>query len=218
MRNRPRFRAWSYQARRSGPLGLALTLPLLVSATPANVLPVQVVDQAGVPLRDAVIEIRPPAGNTRRPAFAWRNAMAQKNQAFVPGTLIVPVGAVVAFPNLDNLRHSIYSFSRPGPFKIDLYGQDQTRTHQFKVAGTIALGCNIHDKMQGFIRVTDTPFAARSDLNGLAAIEGLGRGTYDVVVWHPRIRGTGGEWRGKMVLEPGNRSRIMVAVRPGNGK
>ena len=140
MRNLPRFRAWSYQARRSGPLGLALTLPLLISATPANVLPVQVVDQAGVPLRDAVIEIRPPAGNTRRPAFAWRNGMAQKNQAFVPGTLIVPVGAVVAFPNLDNLRHSIYSFSRPGPFKIDLYGQDQTRTQQFKVAGTIALG------------------------------------------------------------------------------
>jgi len=146
-----------------------------------------VVDQAGVPLRDAVIEIRPPAGNTRRPTFAWRNAMAQKNQAFVPGTLIVPLGAVVAFPNLDNVRHSIYSFSKPGPFKIDLYGQDQTRTQQFKVAGTIALGCNIHDRMQGYIRVTDTPFAARSDLNGLADIEGLGRGTYDVVVWHLRI-------------------------------
>lgn len=72
--------------------------------------------------------------------------------------------------------------------------------------------------MQGYIRVTDTPLAARSDLNGLAAIEGLGRGIYDVVVWHPRIRGTGGEWRGKMVLEPGKRGRIMVAVRPGNGK
>lgn len=218
MRNLLSLRVSRCGSLRSAPICVALTLPLLISATPASTLPMLVVDQAGVPLRDAVIEIRPPAGNTRRPTFAWRNAMAQKNQAFVPGTLIVPLGAVVAFPNLDNVRHSIYSFSKPGPFKIDLYGQDQTRTQQFKVAGTIALGCNIHDKMQGYIRVTDTPFAARSDLNGLADIEGLGRGTYDVAVWHPRIRGAGGEWRGKLVLEPSNRSRIMVALRPGSGK
>jgi hypothetical protein len=192
--------------------------PLLLSATPPAMLPVQVVDQAGMPLRDAVIEIRPPAGDTRRPSFGWRNAIAQKNLAFLPGTLIVPRGAVVAFPNLDSVRHSIYSFSKPGPFKIDLYGQDQTRTQQFKLTGTIALGCNIHDQMRGYIRVTDTPYAARSDLNGLANIEGLGRGNYDVVVWHPGIRAAGGEWRGKLVMEPGKRARIAVAVRPGAGK
>ena len=197
---------------------LIVAAPLLVSAATLSSLPVQVVDQAGMPVRDAVVEIVPRAGDARRPAFRWRNAMAQRNQAFLPGTLIVPKGAVVAFPNLDNVRHSIYSFSKAGPFKIDLYGKDQTRTQQFKVAGTISLGCNIHDKMQGYIRVTDSPYAAPTDGNGLASIEGLGRGSYDVVVWHPRIRGTGGEWRGKLIVEPGKRSRIAVAVRPGSGK
>ncbi|MDP3550384.1 MAG: methylamine utilization protein [Novosphingobium sp.] len=199
-------------------MSVGATAPMLLSAAPPAFLPVQVVDQAGVPLRDAVIEIVPRAGDTRRPAFGWRNAIAQKNLAFLPGTLIVPKGAVVAFPNFDAVRHSIYSFSKPGPFKIDLYGKDQTRTQQFKVAGTISLGCNIHDKMQGYIRVTDTPYAARSDLNGLANIEGLGRGSYEVVVWHPRLRGAGGEWRGKLVMEPGKRSRIAVAVRAGSSK
>lgn len=197
--------------------GLAV-LPLLVSAAPPAILPVQIVDQAGMPVRDAVIEIVPPAGDTRRLAFSWRNAMAQKNLAFVPGTLIVPRGAVVVFPNLDNVRHSIYSFSKPGPFKIELYGQDQTRKQQFNGVGTIALGCNIHDNMRGYIRVTDTPYAARSDLNGLASVEGLGRGNYDVVVWHPAIRAAGGEWRGKLTLEPGKRARIAVAVRSGPGR
>lgn len=200
------------------PVLVAAGAPLLLSAAPPAILPVQVVDQSGMPLRDAVIEILPPAGDTRRPAFRWRNAMAQRNMAFVPGTLIVPRGAVVAFPNLDNVRHSIYSFSKPGPFKIDLYGQDQTRTQQFKVAGTIALGCNIHDPMRGYIRVTDTPYAVRSDLNGLASIEGLGRGSYDVVVWHPQIRGAGGEWRGRLAMEPGRRARIAVAVRARSGR
>lgn len=203
--------------RRCALIGMLLAAPLLASAAPLATLPVQVVDQAGMPLRDAVIEIRPPAGDTRRPSFPWRNAMAQKNQTFVPGTLIVPQGAVVAFPNFDTVRHSIYSFSKPGPFRIDLYGQDQTRTQQFRIAGTIALGCNIHDKMRGYIRVTDTPYAARSDLNGLASIDGLAHGSYDIVVWHPRIRGANGEWRGKLVLDPGKRARIAVAVRPDNG-
>lgn len=195
-----------------------MVAPLLLSAAPPATLPLQIIDQNGLPVRDAVIEISPLPGDVRRPAFRWRNAMAQRNLAFLPGTLIVPRGAVVAFPNLDNVRHSIYSFSKPGPFKIDLYGQDQTRTQQFKIAGTIALGCNIHDQMRGYIRVTDTPYAARSDLNGLTDIEGLGRGTYDVVVWHPGIRGVGGEWRGKAAMEPGKRTRIVVALRPGNGR
>lgn len=189
-------------------------MPALLAAAPPSQIGVQVIDQAGMPLRDAVIEVAPPAGDRRAPVFPWRNAVAQRNLAFLPATLIVPRGATVAFPNIDNVRHSVYSFSRPGPFKIDLYGKDQTRTQQFKVAGTIALGCNIHDQMRGYIRVTDTPYAARSDLNGLANIEGLGGGTYDVVVWHPGIRGANGEWRGKLVLEPGKRARISVAVRP----
>lgn len=205
--------------RRSAALaGMTLAVPFLVSATAPDGLPLQVVDQSGLPLRDAVIEIRPPAGTTRRLAFPWRYAMAQKNQTFVPGTLIVPQGATVAFPNFDNVRHSIYSFSKPGPFKIDLYGQDQTRSQQFRIAGTIALGCNIHDKMRGYIRVTNTPFAARSDLNGLASVDGLGRGTYDVVVWHPRIRDANGEWHGRLVMDPDKRTRLVVAVRPGSPK
>ncbi|WP_225206107.1 carboxypeptidase regulatory-like domain-containing protein [Novosphingobium huizhouense] len=192
--------------------GLGL-VPLTLSAAPPAVLPLQVVDAAGLPVRDAVIEIAPPPGDTRRPAFRWRNAMAQRDQAFVPGTLIVPRGAVVAFPNLDTVRHSIYSFSKPGPFKIDLYGHDQTRTQQFKVAGSIALGCNIHDQMRGYIRVTDTPYAALTDLNGLARIEGLAPGTYSVVVWHPAIRGANNEWRGRLQLDADKRARIALALR-----
>lgn len=118
---------------------------LLLSATPPPELSLQVVNQAGMLLCDALIEVMLPDGDTRRPVFRWRNAMAQRDSSFLPGSLIVPFGAVVAFSNLDNVCHSIYSFSKPGPFKIDLYGRDQTRTQQFKIAGTIALGCNIDD-------------------------------------------------------------------------
>ncbi|KAJ8134826.1 hypothetical protein OY671_011961, partial [Metschnikowia pulcherrima] len=47
--------------------------------------------------------------------------------------------------------------------------------------------------MRGYIRVTSTPYAAATDLNGRGQIEGSPRGTYRVTVWHPRSRGNGNE-------------------------
>jgi len=127
--------------------------------------------------------------------------------------LLVPVGTTVAFPNLDTVRHSIYSFSKAGRFQIDLYGRDQTRTHQFTVPGSIALGCHIHDQMRGYIRVSTTPYAAISDLNGMADVASLPAGSYPVTVWHPQGRGPDGEWRGMLTVAEDRPNRITIATR-----
>jgi hypothetical protein len=193
------------------PLGLACLLA--VSATAPQSLTIQIFDQRGMPVHGAVAEIAPPPGNTRPLAFPWRSAMAQHNQAFQPGTLIVPVGAEVAFPNLDTVRHSIYSFSKIARFQIDLYGRDQTRSQRFSLPGTVALGCNIHDKMRGYLRVVSTPFAAATDLNGLGTIDGLAPGSYRVTIWHPRLRGAGNETAQTVVFAPGQPARVTIDER-----
>ena len=173
----------------------------------------QIFDQRGLPVEGAVIEIPPPPGSTRPLAFSWRSAMAQRNQTFVPGTLIVPQGANVAFPNLDTVRHSIYSFSKIARFQIDLYGRDQTRSQRFPLTGTVALGCNIHDKMRGYIRVVSTPFAGATDLNGRGRIEGLAPGTYRATIWHPRLRGSSGETVQTVTSAPGGPARLTIELR-----
>jgi hypothetical protein len=193
------------------PAGIACMLA--VSATAPQALTVQIVDQRGLPVEGAVIEIAPPAGNTRPLAFPWRSAMAQHNLAFQPGTLIVPAGADVAFPNLDTVRHSIYSFSKVGRFQIDLYGRDQTRTQRFNLPGTVALGCNIHDKMRGYLRVVATPFAAATNLNGVGRIDGLAPGSYRVTIWHPRLRAAANELVQTVVFAPGQPSRVVIDER-----
>ena len=184
-----------------------------VSAAGPQQVVVQIFDQRGLPVEGAVIEIAPPAGSTRPLAFPWRSAMAQRNQTFVPGTLIVPQGASVAFPNLDTVRHSIYSFSKAARFQIDLYGRDQTRSQRFPIAGTVALGCNIHDKMRGYIRVVATPYAAASDLNGRGLIEGLAAGTYRATIWHPRLRSANGETAQTITFTPNAPARVTIALR-----
>ena len=170
---------------------------------------VQVVDERGLPVRDAVVELNAAGGRAGRITFPWRMAMAQRNEQFAPGTLVVARGSTVAFPNLDKVRHSIYSFSKPARFEIDLYGRDQTRTHTFPIAGAVALGCNIHDEMRGYIRVVDTPFAGKTDANGYVTLTNVPSGSAKLTVWHPRLRGPGGEMS-KQISASGNHK---VAVR-----
>lgn len=188
---------------------LALAMPLAASwaAAPAAVQ-VQVVDERGMPVRDAVVELTP-NGGWRGGAirFAWKPAMAQKNVAFLPGTLVVARGTAVAFPNLDTVRHSVYSFSKAARFEIDLYGRDQSRTHSFPIAGTVAVGCNIHDQMRGYIRVVDTPFAGKTDQNGIVRLTGMAAGGYQLTIWHPRARTPGGELKRPLAVGAGQSSQ-----------
>lgn len=183
------------------------------AAAPAS-LRVQVVNDAGLPVRDAVVELRSNKVHSGPIRFPWKMGMAQKNRQFMPGTLIVAKGSTVAFPNLDNVRHSIYSFSKPARFEIDLYGRDQTRTQAFNVAGSVKLGCNIHDDMRGYIRVTDTPYAAKTDHNGYATVTGMPGGGARLTVWHPSVRTPSGESTSTITINGGSQThKVKVALR-----
>jgi len=194
--------------------GSVLNGPTSAQAASSATLKVQVIDGDGVPVRDAVVEIRP-AGASHGPiTFPWRMGMAQRDRRFVPGTLVIARGSTVAFPNLDRVRHSIYSFSKAARFEFDLYGRDQTRTHTFPKVGSVKLGCNIHDDMRGYIRVTDTPFAGTSDHNGYITLKAMPVGRAQITVWHPGLRAPSNEFSSAIALAAGSRSRkINVKLR-----
>ena len=168
----------------------ALSFASLVLATPAVAAPVVVQVQAadGTPLAGAVVTLTMPG--VAAPAPRGPYVMKQQNIAFAPHVLIVPVGASVSFPNLDRVRHHVYSFSSPKRFDLKLYGREDDRSITFDRPGAVALGCNIHDAMSGVVYVTATPYAAVTDAAGRIRLDaGAGRGT--VSVWHPSIRAAG---------------------------
>lgn len=167
---------------------------LFATAATAGDLTVSVRDAAGRPVRDAVVTVHPAAGVPRGPIrFAWPLRMTQEDIQFDPYVLVVPVGGTVAFPNLDRVRHQVYSFSRGNRFEIELFGKDQTRTHTFATVGIAALGCNIHDQMLAYIRVVDTPWAAKTSASGDVTLGGVPAGGATLRVWHPRLAGRGNE-------------------------
>jgi plastocyanin len=197
-------------------MSAVLTTATLVAdsqaAAPAT-LAVTVKQANGLPVKDAVVMVYPKAGLPAGPIrFGWKSEMGQSNITFTPGTLIVPAGASVRFPNYDKVRHSIYSFSKAAKVDIQLYGRDETRTHTFAVPGSVALGCKIHDKMRGYIKVVDTPYAARTDHNGQVKLAQLPGGAAQVKIWHPALRSRTGEQVDAVTVTPGAAASHSVTV------
>lgn len=157
------------------------------SAASAATVNIDVRGSDGKPLAGAVVMVDTSRRSSAPIKFDYAYEMAQQNIAFVPHVLIVPVGSLVTFPNRDKVRHHVYSFSKAKKFDLKLYGRDETRAVVFDKAGVVALGCNIHDAMSGFVIAVDTPFAVQTDANGHATITGVPIGGASVRVWHPTI-------------------------------
>lgn len=173
---------------------LAFAAVLVVSgAAHAADLTVTVRTRTGAPVENAVVTFKPAAGVPAGPIrFDWPMRLAQRDIAFDPHVLIAPVGAEVSFPNFDNVRHHVYSFSAGNRFELRLYGHDETRAFRFATAGVAAIGCNIHDRMSAFIVVVDTPYAMKTGPDGRVVLRGAA-GAGKVTVWHEDLRAPGGQ-------------------------
>lgn len=189
---------------------LAGALGAIAAPACAGDLVVSVTTPDGKPLADTVVTLPAPP-NAPKPAFAWKLEIAQKDKQFAPFVLVTPVGAEVAFPNLDKFRHHVYSFSKGNKFELELYGKEDKRSVTFKAAGTAALGCNIHDQMVAFVRVVDTPFAAKTDAAGMAEIKAAPDGTTKLIVWHPYAKAKDQAVVTDVTVAPGS-SRVTVVL------
>lgn len=113
--------------------------------------------------------------------------MGQRDRQFDPNILVVQKGATVTFPNYDNIKHHIYSFSSVKIFEQELYKGTESTPVVFEKTGVVELGCNVHDWMLGYIYIADTPYFGTANESGDVTIAGLSDGEYQVTVWHPRI-------------------------------
>ncbi|HET7370467.1 MAG TPA: methylamine utilization protein [Gammaproteobacteria bacterium] len=142
-------------------------------ALPAAVVALESIDGAPIP---------PPSG------AHLTGVMDQHDRQFVPHVLAVEAGTAVQFPNSDNIRHDVYSFSPAKVFELPLYAGTPAQPVIFDKPGVVVLGCNIHDWMLAFIDVVPTPYFGQTDAGGAARIEDVPAGRYKLTVWAPRIQ------------------------------
>ena len=130
-----------------------LLASLLLCAPQLAATTLKLRDQMGQPIVNAVVAI---ASDGKTSSTEQQVAvMDQLNKKFVPRVLTIKQGQQVSFPNSDDIRHHVYSFSATKPFEIKLFKGQVTEPIVFDKAGIVVLGCNIHDEMIGYIYVAN---------------------------------------------------------------
>ena len=144
-------------------------------------------DEAGRPVEDAVVVAVPTDGGVRVPPRPREGIVDQVDQEFTPKVTAVLVGTPVRFPNHDNVRHQVYSFSPAKRFELPLYAGVPAEPVVFDKPGVVVRGCNIHDWMVGYVYVSESPYFAKTGKDGKALLTELPPRAYTLRVWHPQL-------------------------------
>lgn len=143
-----------------------------------------------------------------KPRGAQKAVMDQRNLQFVPDVLIVRSGTAVDFPNSDQVRHQVYSFSPAKKFELSLYAGREHAPVIFDTPGLVTLGCNIHDNMLGYIWVTDSPWYGRTSADGGLRLQNLAPGDYRVHIWHALLNESGPQLEQRVSIVEGQVSTV----------
>ncbi|PHR66352.1 MAG: hypothetical protein COA51_01590 [Idiomarina sp.] len=149
-----------------------------------DTLTVTVLDRNQQPLALAVVSINGVESANQTSTVA---IMDQVDRLFVPYVLVVRENSQVKFPNSDNIRHQVYSFSEVKPFELPLYSNREAPEIRFEQSGIVVLGCNIHDHMQAYIYVSPHELSRQTDNAGQVM---LPAGASNVHIWYPSLTDT----------------------------
>lgn len=93
-------------------------------------------------------------------------SLSQRNKAFSPRVIGVPVGTVVNFPNDDDIFHNVFSLSPGNTFDLGLYRAGASKSRTFASAGVVRIFCNIHPQMTALVVAVPTPWIVTADAGG----------------------------------------------------
>lgn len=114
--------------------------------------------------------------------------ISQQNKSFSPYISVMQLGNKVNFTNQDDITHHIYSPIGKNKFEMKIRsGKNEVKT-DFVEAGEVAMGCNIHDWMSGYLLILQTPFFDKTNIKGHTEIKQVPTGKYQLTVWHPQLK------------------------------
>ncbi len=135
--------------------------------------------------------------DVKTPVQPGKFQLAQRNKAFSPHLLAIPVGSTVGFPNEDLIFHNVFSL---GKFDLGLYRNGESKSQTFASPATYRVFCNIHPQMAAVILVLPTSYITEVDAGGSYRLD-LPAGRYRITAWSERAQQT---------------STMEVTVGPGN--
>ena len=108
----------------------------------------------------------------------------QHNKTFEPKLLVVPLGSIVDFPNLDPWFHNVFSLYQGKRFDLGLYQAGSEKEVVFDRPGPSFLFCNIHPQMTAVILTVNSDYFGISDKAGHILISHVPAGRYAMHAWY----------------------------------
>lgn len=135
----------------------------------------------------SVVYVDAIAGKTF-PAPEKHVVIDQKGLMFHPHVVAIQVGTTVDFLNSDNVAHNVFWPSISGNKKLGhnlgTWPKGEKKPFKFDNPGVVALLCNVHPEMSGYVVVSPTPYFAETDASGDYTIANVPDGSYTVTAWH----------------------------------
>ncbi len=132
----------------------------------------------------AVLWLEPAAGTPSLPFLPHgRYTLLQKNRMFVPHVQVIPVGAVVQFPNADPFFHNVFSLFDGKRFDLGLYEAGSSKSVHFSREGVSYIFCNIHPEMSAVVIALSTPLYAISGADHSFVVRKVPAGAYTLHLW-----------------------------------
>ncbi len=187
--------------------GLIFSLWIAFGAQ-AGMVQVTVVDRDGKPAQDAVVVLIHSTAKTAATALAMTATVSNEKMQFIPAVTVVAKGAKVRFVNNDPWDHHVrgaptnsvfantpdaYAAGRnAGGFELRLQGKDEGKPAKFQdvtlnqtgAQTAVSLGCFLHGSMRGSVYVSDSPWAAKTNAEGVATFDSVPDGAVQLRVWH----------------------------------
>ncbi|HCD06642.1 MULTISPECIES: methylamine utilization protein [unclassified Methylophaga] len=167
-------------------------------AARADAITLKIIDQNQQAVPNAIIEVLSSSESHGEPDSV--TVMDQIDKTFVPEQIIIQQGETVDFPNSDNIRHHVYSFSKAKTFELKLYADKPEKPILFESPGIVVVGCNIHDAMIGYIYVAQHETVVTSSEQGIAFINTTAPKPL-ISIWHPYTT-NGAESRKTVEIDP----------------
>ncbi len=147
----------------------------------------EIVLSPGKGIRNAVVFLETPPPGAKWQAPLPTVQMDQKQCAFVPRVVVVPVGGTVEFLNGDRLLHNLHSASKQNPVFNRAQPHGRTIPIAFKKPEIIRVDCDLHSWMRGWVVVADHPFYAVTNEQGEFILDNVPPGRYTLQVWQEAL-------------------------------
>lgn len=137
-------------------------------------------------VKNAVVQIVGPSGTKAQ--AAKEAVLDQVKCEYVPHVLVIPVGTTLKIKNSDGILHNVHTVSKENtPFNRAQPKYLKEITATFEKPENVAVRCDVHAWMSGWIVVTDQAHYDVSASDGTFTLTDVPAGEHRLEIWHERL-------------------------------